>query len=136
MSDIYRRMLEELGAGELNQLQNDVFDLLRRYPSGLTRAEFVQQLFGYTPTDLANDVNDRKVRKAIEALRGRLFPIVSSSGEAGYRLDTSRAAVAGMVREWMSRREKLTDLINKAVKFYEIPEYSEPVQVSQLEMAL
>ncbi len=135
--DAYLKMLEQLAGGELSALQRKCFELLKAHPEGLTRQEFVLEIFGYRPVNVAGDTNDRKVRKALEALRGRLFPIVSTSARAGYRLDTSRDAVMGMVREWMSRRDKLTDLINKAVKFYEIPvAYAEPVHAVQLEFGI
>lgn len=130
---VYEKLLEELASGELPKLQREVFNLLKSSPTGRTRAEMVIAIFGYRPTNLAADVNDRKIRKAIEALRARLVPIVSSSGEAGYRLDTSRETVRKMISEWASRREKLQDLINAAAKFYEMPEfYVEPVTATQV----
>jgi hypothetical protein len=75
---------------------------------------------------LNNDTKDRKVRKAIEALRGRLVPIVSSSGQAGYRLDTSTEARGRMLADLVSRRDKLTDLIARAAKFYQVPDKLPP----------
>lgn len=134
-SQVYETLLEQLASGELTKLQREVFNLLKASPAGRTRAEMVVAIYGYRPTNLAADPNDRKIRKAIEALRGRLIPIVSSSGESGYRLDTSRETVRKMISEWASRREKLQNLINAAAKFYEMPEfYVEPAQVTQLEL--
>ena len=133
----YEQMLDELASGELTKLQRQVFNLLKNSPEGCTRAGLVFAIFGYRPLNLASDTNDRKIRKAIESLRGRLIPIVSSSGEAGYRLDTSRETIRGMIAEWVSRREKLQNLINSAAKFYEMPEfYVEPVTATQMELAL
>lgn len=136
-STVYEKLLDELASGELPKLQREVFNLLRNSPAGRTRAEMVIAIFGYRPINLGADPNDRKIRKAIEALRARLVPIVSSSGEAGYRLDTSRETVRKMIAEWNSRREKLQTLINAAAKFYEMPEfYVEPIQATQMELAL
>ena len=61
------------------------------------------------------------MRIAIERLRERMVPIVSSSSAAGYRLDTSRDAMRSMVNDLVSRRNKLTDLINRMSKIYQVP---------------
>ena len=53
--------------------------------------------------DLSGDAHDRIFRKGIESLRNSLTPIVSSSGEARYRLDTSPDVIENMVLEWKSR---------------------------------
>jgi len=53
--------------------------------------------------NLSNDLYDRKIRKAIKSLRKRMIPIISSSGKAGYRLDTSPEAIQNMTRELKSR---------------------------------
>lgn len=135
-SAYYAQMLTEL-VGEIDQLMADVFRLLKENPEGLSRQELVLHIMGYWPQSLDGNVDDRKIRKAIERMRNRLIPIVSSSGHPGYQLDTSRDAVRAMIAEWMSRREKLTDLINAASKFYELPEfYIQPEKAKQLEMTL
>ena len=132
----YEKMLEEL-VGEIDQLMKDIFRLLKENPEGISRQELVLHICGYWPESLDGNVDDRKIRKAIERMRNRLIPIVSSSGHPGYRLDTSRDAVRAMIAEWSSRREKLTDLINSASKFYSMPEfYIKDEHAKQLEMAL
>jgi hypothetical protein len=113
----YERLLEELAAGEMTKLQRRIFELLKDNPDGLTRGELVY-----------------KIRKAIEALRRRLFPIVSTSSQAGYRLDVSRETVLKMIGELQHRKAKIQDQINAAAKFYSIPEFTEPVMATQLEL--
>jgi hypothetical protein len=135
MSDVYDNLLAELNAGELTIIERRVFDALKSFPVGLRRQQLVAIVFNeLTPAGGMNNNNtkDRKVRKAIESLRGRLVPIVSSSGEAGYRLDISEDGRRAMVRELISRRNKLNDLIARAAKFYSLPaEYIAPQAVEQ-----
>ncbi len=131
--DIYAHILQELEE-EGKDLQRKIYQLLKDHPGGLTRHEMIFKLYGYIPTDINNDKNDRKIRKAIEFLRNRMFPIVSDSGRAGYRLDTSREAVRRMVDQLQAKRQKLSNLIRSAALFYDIPEYIEPVEVKQMEL--
>jgi hypothetical protein len=132
---MYQDILDELAEGELNDLQKQVYHFLKIHPDGLTRQQLVEKIYGYTPENLSEDKGDRKVRRAIEQLRGRLFPIVSNSSQAGYKLDVSREAVRRMVSDLQSRRDKLTSLITAAAKFYEIPaEYVDEPRVSQVRM--
>lgn len=134
-NNVYENLLEELAAGELTVLQRKVFELLRDNPDGLTRYDLVAQIYGYRPVTVDGNKHDRKIRKAISALRERLFPIVSTSGEPGYRLDTSRDAVEKMIRELQSRRDRITDQIVAASKFYSIPvSYEDAVDAVQLEL--
>ena len=132
-SKVYTALIEELAAGELTDLQRKVFELLRDNPEGLLRSELVMHIYGYIPTKIEGNTDDRKIRKAIERLRQRLFPIVSTSGKPGYRLDTSRAAVEKMIHELQSRRARIDEQIEAATKFYSIPAtYQEPVQATQM----
>jgi hypothetical protein len=71
---------------------------------------------------LGSDPNDRKNRKGIEDLRNRLIPIVSSSGEAGYRLDTSPEAIGNMVLEWESHIAHLQQKVKIARQHYGLPQ--------------
>jgi hypothetical protein len=131
----YETLLEEIAEGALNDRQRSIFALLKRHPEGLTRHELVQKLDGYTPLDINNDRADRRNRKAIELMRQRLFPIVSDSRKAGYRLDTSRDAVLKMIAELQSRKQKIQITIDAAAKFYNIPvEYVDETKVTQLEL--
>lgn len=97
-SGVYERILDELAAGEMTERQRQVFGVLRRvYPSAISRRELVLQLDGYWPDDINGDRCDRKNRKAIQALRDMKIPIVSSSSQAGYRLDVSEEMIKAMV---------------------------------------
>jgi hypothetical protein len=137
MSHTYEELLEEL-THELPEIERKVFDALKRNRDGLKREQLVAIVYGGTVkagSILNNSTKDRKVRKAIESLRSRMVPIVSSSGQAGYRLDTSRQARERMLADLISRRDKLSELISRAAKFYEMPEsYSAPVAVVQQRM--
>jgi hypothetical protein len=56
------------------------------------------------PAELANNVHDRKIRKAIELLVKKYrCPIASSSGKAGYRLSEDPAEMEEMAREFDGR---------------------------------
>lgn len=136
--DIYSKLLGELENGQLSDLQRQVFALLKDAPQGLSRQDLVFRIFGYWPETLAENTDDRKIRKAIERLRQRLFPIVSTSGKPGYRLDVSREAVLNMIRELRSRKAHLEEQIEAALKFYETPESyrSDPAEAVQLGMSL
>lgn len=118
----YERMLIEL-AGELTEMERRVFDALKANPAGLTRPQLVAIVYREWTSKIVvnNNTKDRKVRKAIESLRLKLVPIVSTSGQAGYRLDVSREARQKMVAELISRRDHLNEQIERAAKFYEIP---------------
>jgi hypothetical protein len=137
-SETYEKMLEELAAGEMTALQRKIFDLLRDYPQGYTRQELVCAIFGYMPTKIDGNTDDRKIRKAIERLRKRLFPIVSTSGKPGYRLDVSREAVRKMLLELESRKARLQEQIEAVSKFYEMPTTyrPDPAAVKQMELAI
>lgn len=129
---VYDRLIEELATGELTELQREIYDLLKNTPEGLTRHEFVLRLYGYIPLNINDNKHDRKIRKAIETLRLRLFPILSTSSRAGYRLDVSREGVLKMLAELKSRRDHIQEQINAAAKFYDIPEYREPEEARQM----
>lgn len=135
-SNVYETMLEELADGQLNDLQKKVFHLLRDNPDGLDRYQLVQRIFGYLPVKIDGNNEDRKIRKAIERLRQRLFPIVSTSSKPGYRLDTSREAVTQMIRELESRRDHINEQITAASKFYDIPVayQNDPSQAQQMRL--
>lgn len=136
--DIYERLEQELENGALNELQKQVFTLLKDNPAGLSRQDLVLKIFGYYPETLEGNTDDRKIRKAIERLRQRLFPIVSTSSKPGYRLDISRKAVEQMLSELRSRKAHIDEQINATLKFYDIPlEYlTDPKEVTQLEMSV
>jgi hypothetical protein len=118
----YQQLLDEL-AGELTEMERKVFDALKSHPNGLTRPQLVAIVYHEWTSKIVvnNSTKDRMVRKTIESLRAKMVPIVSNSGQAGYRLDVSREARQKMVSELISRRDRLNEQIERAAKFYEIP---------------
>lgn len=138
MSNVYESILDELGDGQLDHLQRQVYQLLRDHPEGLDRYQLVYRIFGYLPLTLEGNNDDRKIRKAIERLRQRLFPIVSTSSQPGYRLDASREAIFKMIHELQSRRARIDEQIAAASKFYNIPLVYEkdPAGTAQIRMPL
>jgi hypothetical protein len=121
---VYELILEEMEAGELTRIERKVFDALRTHPAGLRREQLVAIVYGQSVRAGGlknNSTFDRKVRLAIASLRARLVPILSSSGQAGYRMDTSEESRRKMVRELLSRRAHLDELIARATKFYGLP---------------
>lgn len=117
---IYERILEELAAGELNEIEQQVFQALRKaYPAARTRHWLIYDVYGYLPAEdeaLNNNKHDRKIRKALASLFEKGIPVISTSAEAGYRLDVSEESLQGMIAELRSRRAKLDEKIESAEK--------------------
>jgi DNA invertase Pin-like site-specific DNA recombinase len=114
----YEKLLAELKAGELPIIVCKILDALSQAPKGLTRKGLIRIVFGEEPgSNLSNDTRDRKIRKGIEQLRNLGFPIVSTSGKAGYKLDTDPEKIASMIREWESRITQLQHRVD-AVRHY------------------
>ena len=120
-SQVYENLLDELAAGELSVLQRSIFELLRDNPDGLDRYQLVMHIYGYIPVKIDGNTDDRKIRKAIEKLRSRNFPIVSTSGRPGYRLDTSKEAAEKMLSELHSRIKHMQEQAEAVSKFWRIP---------------
>src|SRR5512147_1335892 len=111
----YEKLLTELNAGELPIIVRKILDVLSQAPKGLTRKGLILIVFGEDPdNNLSNDTRDRKIRKGIEHLRNLGFPIVSTSGKAGYKLDTASKNIDEMIREWESRIIHLQHRVNAA----------------------
>ena len=121
-ADYYAEMLHEL-SGELEVIERGVFLALRNHPAGLRRQQLVAIVFqeSRSPVMVNNDTKDRKIRKAIESLRKRGVPIVSSSGRAGYRLDGSEQGKQAMLRDLRSRRDRLNEMIVMVSNFRTVP---------------
>lgn len=117
----YESLLRDLAAGELSELQRQVFELLRDNPDGLDRYQLVHKVYGYLPLKVEGNTDDRKIRKAIEKMRNRNFPIVSTSGRPGYRLDTSKEAAEKMLAELNSRIKHMQEQAEAVSKFWQIP---------------
>lgn len=106
----YKKLLMELNAGELPVIVRKIMDALLQARKGLIRI-----VFGEEPeNNLSNDTRDRKIRKGIEYLRNLGIPIVSTSGKAGYKLDTNPQNIEEMIREWESRIVQLRQRVDAA----------------------
>jgi hypothetical protein len=104
----YEAILDEWET-ELKDSALKVFQALKKaYPDGLTRRQLIHEVYGVVvpeSVDLNNNKYDRKIRLTIAALFERLIPIVSSSSQAGYRLDLSEETITKMIGEWSRRQE-------------------------------
>jgi hypothetical protein len=117
----YEKLLAELNAGELPVLELKILEALLQAPKGLTRKGLVRIVFREEPrTNLGNDTRDRKIRKGIEHLRNRGIPIVSTSGRAGYKLDTNPKNIECMIKEWESRIIHLQQRVDAARGYYDL----------------
>lgn len=61
---------------------------------------------------------ERKIRKGIESLRNVGIPIVSTSGKAGYKLDTNPENIQCMIKEWESRIARLQHRVAAAQHYF------------------
>lgn len=111
----YKKLLMELNAGELPIIVRKIMDALLQAPKGLTRKGLIRIVFDEEPeNNLSNDTRDRKIRKGIEYLRNLGIPIVSTSGKAGYKLDTDPKNIEEMIQEWESRIVQLRQRVDAA----------------------
>ena len=118
----YEKLLAELGAGELSELERKVLEVLLKAPNGITRRGLVQAIYGVeAQRNLSNDPHDRKIRNAIERMREGLIPIVSSSGKAGYRLDTSPEAIQNMIAELESQIAQMKQRLEEVCQIFDLP---------------
>ncbi|MFN2282428.1 MAG: hypothetical protein ACK2TZ_11235 [Anaerolineales bacterium] len=118
----YEKLLAEMNAGELSEIERRVLEVLLKIPGGITRRGLVRAIYGVeAQCNLSNDPYDRKIRKAIERMRECLIPIISSSGKTGYRLDTSPEAIQNMIAEMESQIAHLKQLLEEACQFYDLP---------------
>ena len=117
----YEKLLEELSTGELPIIIRKIPDALFHASKGLTRRELIRIAHGEEPiNNLSNDTRDRKIRKEIEYLRNLGFPIISTSGKVGYKLDTDSKNVESMIREWESRIVQLQQRVNAVRRYYDL----------------
>ncbi len=117
----YEQLLAELKAGQLPLITRKILDALLHAPKGLSRKGLIRIVFGEKPRpNLGNDTRDRKIRKGIEFLRKIGIPIVSSSGKAGYRLDTDPEKIKCMIRELESRITHLQQRVDAARRYLDL----------------
>jgi hypothetical protein len=112
-TQVYKRILQELTTGELTKIEQAIVDVLLEHPEGRTRQQLVMDVFGVPARpNINNDTSDRKNREAIASLFDKGYPILSNSGEAGYRMDWNEDAIRPMVAEWESRISELRNKVN------------------------
>lgn len=103
--------------------------------AGITRQQLVLTLYGYWPENLETDKHDRIIRKSIEHLREK-WPIISSSGGAGYRLSEDADEIEAYAAEQASRAARETEKARQAhnwpLRLHAIREYRQThVKVTQ-----
>jgi hypothetical protein len=110
-TSVYDLLLAEV----TGELERQVLDALMQIPHGLTRSLLISKIFGvWVPeSELASSIYDRRIRKAIEHLR-ETWPIVSNSGEAGYRLSEDHDEIIAFAREQESRAEHARNMTRRA----------------------
>ena len=114
----YEGIQLELESGALDEIQCAIHRLLLKTPQGLTRAELIREVFGEEPGhNLGNNTLDRKIRKGIERLRDLGVPIVSTSGKAGYKIQTDPVEIAAMIDEMESRIRHLKQKVQAIERF-------------------
>lgn len=104
-SPVYDALLSEI----TDELEHTVLVILiERAGQKTTRQDMVMAVFGHyvLPSQLAASTEDRKIREVIERLRAKDWPIVSSSGEAGYILEDNEERIREFAAEQQARAEK------------------------------
>lgn len=135
-AEVYERILADVDDGT----EREVFGYLAAHlGQRVTRQQLIFWIWGkHVPeTELANSTYDRQVRVCIKRLRDKDFPIVSSSGEAGYTLKADENEIDSTIAEMRSKVESMQDSITHLYrskgKARQIREYREtvspPVQV-------
>jgi len=115
ITTVYEQLIAEITDAD----EKKVFDILLQADGRrVTRAELALEVFGVViaPEALANSVEDRKVREIIHRLRERDYPIVSSSGAAGYTMKASAEEMDIYIADQASRKEKIQDNIDAAYR--------------------
>lgn len=114
-AQVYERILSEVNDGN----ERKVFDVLVKHiGTRITRQQLVFEIWGIEiPNDAVADSNeDRIVRKCIWRLREKGFPIISSSGSAGYKLIADTAEIDKTIAEFAARIESEQDTIRNLYK--------------------
>ena len=113
--NIYDQLVSEITDAD----ERKVVDvLLQADGQRISRVELVKEVFGVVVESeaLANSVEDRKVREIIHRLRERDYPIVSSSGAAGYTMKASAEEMDVYIADLASRKEEIQHDIDHAYR--------------------
>jgi len=109
-SDFYQNLLAKITKDE----ERRVFEALsRRLGQTILRSQLILEVFGQAvpAKELASNAWDRRIRKSIERLRAQDFPIISTSGGAGYTLKDDPQAIDAYIAEEQSRISKIQEKI-------------------------
>lgn len=109
----YQSILE----GITDDQERRVFQVLsERVGQAVTRAELICAVYGKPETAAEEEAHDRAIRKCIETLRGKDYPIVSTSSEAGYALTDDPEAIDRCVAEERSRIQRTQSKIDHLLR--------------------
>lgn len=114
-SEYYQSILDSIDS----DLERRVFDLLAVHiGEPISRTFMISFLFGedIEEAETGNNPRDRAIRKCIENLRSRDFPIVSTSGEAGYCLSDDPLKIDRCVAEDRSRIDRMQSKISHLLR--------------------
>jgi hypothetical protein len=101
-ADFYQSILDSL----TDDLERKVFQVLSdHFGLPITRVEIISLVYGIDieKAKLSDSRQDRAIRKCIENLRSKDYPIVASSGEAGYFLTDNQNEIDACVAEERAR---------------------------------
>lgn len=99
---VYDQLLSEVN----DELERKVLKVLMERPGErISRPQLVFEIFGVyvQQSELSSSVEDRKIRKCIERLQKRDYPIMASSGETGYVLAADETVLDAYIAEIGSR---------------------------------
>ena len=99
---------DEIIEGNDEALQRRVLAILQAAkPQPVTRERLVRMALGCERGDRGYSTADRQVRAAVASLLLRGYPVISSSGEAGYHLTDDPEEVKQAIAEVSSRMASL-----------------------------
>ena len=109
---VYDQLLQSITVEETRKVLQVLIDAQGQ---AVTWQAISNQVYGthYPPDFMDNNNPDwRKVRKNIETLRDRCFPITANSGGAGYSLTTDRAEIDKYESETRNRIKHLEEKLD------------------------
>ena len=119
MSRTVYRHIQETAPAELERRIMEILESARKSSPGtnITRPELILQIFGiHTPLGRTvtgkTATQDRQIRDAIADLQEQGYPIIASSGAAGYRLAINDQERLEYIREIEARIKKLENKLH------------------------
>lgn len=112
---VYEQLIAEI----TDEDEKKVFDLLLNSDGQrISRVALIKEVYGIDvdPASLGLCQEDRKIRNIIRTLRERDYPIVSSSGEAGYTMKASAEEMDIYIADQASRKERIQENIDHAYR--------------------